>query len=133
MFNQNYILIRIAYVPYNRRDTLPFLWFLRRSRMVLERDYQSRLIKKLRRLFPDAIILKNDSSYQQGIPDLSIFHGDRWAMLEVKPKRPRPGTDDFEPNQEWFIDILDRMSFCACIYPLNEREVLRDLQRSLAS
>lgn len=95
----------------------------------LESIFQGKLIKTLERLFPGCIVLKNDSGYQQGIPDLSIFWGVYWAMLEVKPREPR-GPQDFEPNQEWFIEKTNVMSFCACIYPENERAVLHDLQQA---
>lgn len=97
-----------------------------------ESVYQGRLIKKLGRLFPGCIILKNDSGYQQGIPDLVIFFGNQYAMLEVKPKVPT-GPDDFEPNQEYFIALFDEMSFGACIYPENERDVLHDLQQAFGT
>lgn len=98
-----------------------------------ERDYQTGLIKKIRRDLSGCLILKNNSAYLQGVPDLTIFYGPRWGMLEVKPKKPRPGTDDFEPNQEWYIEEIDKMSFCRCIYPSNEREVLRGLYKTLRS
>jgi hypothetical protein len=97
----------------------------------LERDYQSYLIDTIEDLLPGCLILKNDSGYRQGIPDLSIFFGPRWAMLEVKRKKPRPGSSDFEPNQEWYICELGKMGYVECIYPENEEEVLREVQQSL--
>lgn len=97
---------------------------------LLERKYQAKLIPKIRRALPGCLILKNDSSYIQGIPDLSIFYGPCWGMLEVKAKEPVPGSDDFEPNQEWYLEHLSGMSFVACIYPENEREVLRAIQQA---
>jgi hypothetical protein len=96
---------------------------------MLESRYQGRLIKKIRNLFPGCYVLKNDSSYQQGIPDLLVLYRNMWAMIEVKPKPPT-GPGDFEQNQEWFIEEFDRMSFAAVIYPENEEEVLHDLQRA---
>jgi len=99
---------------------------------MLERTYQGRLIKKLDRMFPGCVILKNDSGYQQGIPDLVIFYGNQYAMLEVKPRQPR-GPEDYEPNQEYFIALFDQMSFGACIYPENERDVLHDLQQAFGA
>jgi len=99
---------------------------------MLERTYQTRLIKKLYRAFPGCVVLKNDSGYQQGIPDLSIFYGIHWAWLEVKPKRPL-GPEDYEVNQEYFIDLASQMSFGACIYPENEKEVLHALQQAFRS
>lgn len=89
--------------------------------------FQSQLIKELERRFPGCVILKNDPNYRQGIPDLLLLYGDRWAILEVKGKKPT--ARDFEPNQEWYIEHLNEMSFSACIYPENEEDVLNDLQQ----
>ena len=96
---------------------------------MLERDYQAKLIKKLRRLFHGCFILKNDSDYLQGVPDLLVLYKNMWAMLEVKPHVDA----DHEPNQDYYIDLLDDMSFGAFIYPENERTVLRDLQQAFES
>lgn len=96
-----------------------------------ESDYQAKLVRKLRKLYPDAIIMKNDSGYIQGIPDLTILHEDRWATLEVKVREPS-SPQAFEPNQEWFIEKMDSMSFSACIYPENEKDVLHGLQLALS-
>lgn len=94
-----------------------------------EREYQPGLIKRLERLFPGAYIRKVD--FQQGWPDLLILWRDRWALLEVKKAPPK--ASDFEPNQEWWIEEFDNMSFSACIYPENEQEVLHALQQAFRS
>lgn len=91
-----------------------------------ERHYQALLIKKLRRIFDGIIILKNDSSYMQGVPDLILLYGPYWAMLEVKANEDSP----FQPNQEYYLDLMHGMSFAACIYPENEDEVLDALQQA---
>jgi hypothetical protein len=96
--------------------------------MRLESDYKPKLIKRIRERLPGCVILKNDANYMQGVPDLIILWNDRWAMLEVKRRKPR-SSSDYEPNQEWYIDELNRMSFCACVYPGNEEEVLDEIQR----
>jgi hypothetical protein len=91
-----------------------------------ERDFQSKLIKELKVMFEGCIILKNDSSYLQGVPDLLILYKDKWAMLEVKDTwyaRRRP-------NQDYYIDLLDSMSFAAFICPENKEDILNDLQQS---
>lgn len=92
---------------------------------MLESVYQGKLIKKIHRRFPGCTVLKNDSSYMQGIPDLTLFHGPLWAWLEVKPS----ADAEQQPNQEYYIDWAQRMSFGAFIYPENEEEVLYAFQQ----
>lgn len=94
---------------------------------MLESEFQARLIKKLPRLLPGCMVLKNDSGYLQGVPDLLILHGSRWGMLEVKASKDSP----FQPNQAYYVSELNQMSFAAFIYPEIEEEVLRDLQHAL--
>jgi hypothetical protein len=91
-----------------------------------ESQYQSKLIKKLEKLFPGCFILKNDPSYQQGAPDLIILWKNFWASLEVKAS----ASSISQPNQGYYIDQLDAMSFAAYIYPENEEEVLNALQQA---
>ena len=95
----------------------------------LERDFQSGLIKELKQLFPGCVVLKNDSSYIQGIPDLLVLFNDRWAMLEVK----RSSSASHRPNQEYYVDLLDKMSFSRFICPENKEEVLHELEQSFES
>jgi hypothetical protein len=90
---------------------------------MLERDYQSYLIKRLKRDFPGCFILKNDTTYLQGIPDLLILFGNRWAMLEVKSSLDARS----QPNQEFYVDLLDEMSFAMFICPETEDRVIDDL------
>jgi hypothetical protein len=104
------------------------LTLFERNRM-LERVYQADLIHKLKKIFPGCIVLKNDSGYTQGIPDLLILVGDKWAMLEVKTS---PSSEK-RPNQVYFVEKLNEMSYAAFIYPENEEEVIHDLQQALAS
>lgn len=95
----------------------------------LESQFQASLIKKIKLLFPGSVVLKNDSGYIQGIPDLLILFEDRWATLEVK----RNKDSKRQPNQEYYIDLFNRMSFAAFIYPENEEEVLHALQQAFRS
>jgi hypothetical protein len=88
-----------------------------------ERNYQPKVIRRLRKEFGGCLILKNDSSYMQGVPDLIILYRDRWAMLEVKNSKDSP----FQQNQAYYVSELNHMSFAAFIYPENEDEVFADL------
>lgn len=93
--------------------------------MDLERLYQRELIPRIKDRFPkgECDVLKNNSGYRQGIPDLSVYLPMFWAWLEVKPTKPTR-ADDFEPNQEWYVEWANHRAFGATIYPENEKEVL---------
>ena len=95
--------------------------------MGLERNFQSYVIKRLKQIFPGCYILKNDSSYMQGIPDILILYNNKWAMLEFKKEK----TSRHRPNQDYHVDKLNEMSFAAFIYPENMEEVLNDIQQAL--
>lgn len=95
----------------------------------LEKIFQSELIKELRDLFPGCIILKNDPTYIQGIPDLLILFEDKWAALEVK----KSITASHRPNQEFYINKMGRMSYANFIYPENKEVVLNELQETFFS
>jgi len=91
-----------------------------------ENQYQAKLIKKLKALFPGCVVMKTDSGYQQGSPDLILLFREFWASLEVKAS-----ASSLEmPNQAYFVNKLDDMSFAAFIYPENEAEVLGALQQA---
>lgn len=93
----------------------------------LESGFQDRLKDELKEMFPGCLIMKLDSSYIQGIPDLLILYGDRWATLECKRSANAPKR----PNQDYYVDLMNRMSFSSIIYPENKEEVLYDLQQAL--
>jgi hypothetical protein len=96
---------------------------------VTEAVYQNKLIKKLKKLFPDCVVFKNDSSYIQGMPDLTVLWRHHWATLEVKATE----FSNRQPNQEHYVHQMNDMSFSAFIYPENEKEVLVALQEAFSS
>jgi hypothetical protein len=91
-----------------------------------ENKYQARIIKKLEVMFPGCMIMKTDTSLQQGLPDLIILWRKYWASLEIKAS----ASASTQPNQSHFIEKLNEMSFAAYIYPENETEVLSALQQA---
>lgn len=93
---------------------------------MLERNFQTELITDLKCLFRGCVVLKNDSSYTQGFPDLTILYKSKWAVLECK----RSENENRQPNQEFYIRELNSMSYAAFIYPANREEILNELQRA---
>ena len=91
-----------------------------------ESGFQARLIRTLKERFPGCVVLKNDANYIQGIPDLTVFYNNRWAMLECK----RSENEQHQPNQDYYVERMDEMSFARFIFPENMEEVLHDLERS---
>lgn len=94
--------------------------------MALESAYATGLIKRLRQQYPGIVILKNNANYMPGVPDRLLLFEDKWAMLETK----RGLKARHEPNQDWYVDLFNEMSFGAFINPTNEREVLSGLQQT---
>lgn len=91
-----------------------------------ESEFQSGLIKELKQIFPDCIVLKNDANYLQGFPDLLLLHNDHWAALECK----RDANASHQPNQDYYIQKLGKMSYAKFIHPGNKKEVLDELQQT---
>lgn len=92
---------------------------------MLENKFQAKLIKELKLIFPGCIVMKNDSSYIQGIPDLLVLYKNMWASLECK-KSARASK---RPNQEYYVGLMDQMSFARFISPENKDEVLTELKK----
>lgn len=93
---------------------------------MLESEFQRLLVKELEVRFPGCIILKNDSTYIQGIPDLLVLYENHWASLEVK----KSGKASHRPNQQYYVDKMNDMSYSAFIFPENKEEVLDEMERS---
>ena len=91
----------------------------------LESKFQKELMDEIRKQYPGCVILKNDSSYIQGFPDWTILYKNKWAVLEAKRSR----TADKQPNQPYYVDKLNSMSYSRFVYPENKDEVLQELQQ----
>lgn len=91
---------------------------------MLENKFQASLIRELKNEFPGCIVMKNDSSYIQGVPDLLVLHKNKWASLEVK----RSSNASHQPNQDYYVDKMNKMGFSRFIYPENKDNVMTDLR-----
>ena len=89
----------------------------------LESKFQAELKKELKTLFPGCIVTKLDSGDIQGIPDLLILFKDKWATLECK----KTAKASHRPNQDYYVDLMNKMSFSRFIYPENKEDILSEL------
>ena len=89
----------------------------------LESKFQKELIDEIKKEYPGCIVMKNDSGYIQGIPDWTILYKNKWAVLEAK--RDKKATA--QPNQPYYVEKLNDMSFSRFVYPENKDEVLKEL------
>lgn len=91
---------------------------------MLENKFQANLIKKIKKLYPECIVMKNDPTYIQGIPDLLVLYKDKWVSLECK----KNANARHQPNQDYYVEQMNNMSFSRFIFPENEEEVLNELK-----
>mgnify|MGYP003608343340 CR=1 FL=1 len=93
---------------------------------MLERDFQKNLIQELKERFPACVVMQNASSYIQEIPDLTVLYRDRCVVPELKPA----SGSSRRPNQSFYVEKLNEMSYAAYIHPGNKEQVLDEVQRS---
>jgi len=93
---------------------------------MLESVFKAKLKKEIESLFPGCIVVHLDPNEIQGIPDLIILYGSKWAALEGKQAR----SAHIQPNQRYYVDLMNNMSFAAFICPENKEEILYELQQS---
>ena len=92
---------------------------------MLENEYKTKLTKKIKKKFEGCIITHLDPNEIQGIPDLLILHNNKWAALEGK----KSSEASHRPLQDYYISKMDKMSFASFIYPENEKDVLKKLDK----
>lgn len=94
----------------------------------LESQFSLELREELKHRFPGCFIVRLDPQQFQGIPDLLVLWGRFWAILETK----RGLKSVRQPNQEFYVDMFDEMSFSAFVHPLNYRDVLDEMERAFS-
>lgn len=89
----------------------------------LESNFKTHLKHRLEKTFEGCIVTYLDPNDIQGIPDMLILYGPKWATLEGK----KNSNARIRPNQPYYVDLMNDMSFSAFIFPENEDEVLEEL------
>ena len=91
-----------------------------------ENRFKTNLNKELKRVFPGCIIVHLDPTEIQGIPDLLILYKNKWAALECKMYE---GASK-RPNQDYYVKLMNKMSFARFICPENKEEILDELSKT---
>lgn len=94
-----------------------------------EAKFKTELKKEIEKRLPGSIVMYLNPNDIQGIPDLHVLYGSRWASLEAKKSKNEP----HRPNQDYYVDKMNGMSFAAFIFPENKEEVLDAMERALRS
>lgn len=97
----------------------------------LEREYQKHIIDRIYAMFgtEETLVQKEDSGYIQGIPDLLILHKGLWFALETK----KDSKAHHQPNQDYYVSWMDKLSFASFIYPENEEEVFERMAAKVSA
>ena len=94
--------------------------------MARENEFQRKLIQELKEIFEGCFIFKLDPQRYQGIPDLLILYKDKWASLECK----RSCKATKRPKQDYYVEMMNKLSFSRFVTPENKEEVLHDLSKT---
>ena len=92
---------------------------------MLENRFKTKLINNLEKRFPGCMVFHLDPNEIQGIPDLLVLYKDKWAALEGK----KSSHESERPNQSYYVDLMNEMSYASFIYPENEEDVLNELSQ----
>ena len=95
---------------------------------MLENKFKQNLVRELKEKFPDCMVLHLDPNEIQGVPDILILNGSKWA--EKKKKKSKDAQH--RPNQDYYVKKMNEMSYASFIYPENKEEIINDLQRTFA-
>lgn len=92
-----------------------------------ENKFKTNLKKRIERELPGSMVYHLSAHDKQGSPDLLVLYKGKWATLEGK----KTEKASHRPNQDYYVDKMNKMSFSRFIYPENEEEVLNELYESL--
>lgn len=91
---------------------------------MLESKFKTKLINEIgNKLKKDYYIFHLDPNELQGAPDLLILYEGKWAALEGK----QDSGSSKRPNQEYYVNDMNRLSYASFISKDNKEEVLNGL------
>lgn len=90
----------------------------------LESGFQDKLMSDIEDMLPGCMVFKMDQ--WQGLPDILVLYNDTWFSLECKKEK----NAEHQPNQDYYVDLMNQMSFSRFIYPENKEEVLNEILRT---
>lgn len=96
---------------------------------MLENKFKTELIKDIKKTLPGSMVFHLDPTECQGIPDLLVLHNDKWAALEGKKNKDA----SHRPNQDYYVNEMNKMSYAAFVYPENKEVILNELQQTFGT
>lgn len=121
------------YVTLKTKINPSLFLFVKGENNMKESTFQKKLINTLKKIFPGALVLKNDARYIDSIPDLTVLYKNRWALLEVKESEAACRRSKVrQPNQSYYISKGRDWSYASYVYPENVDQVLDELREVFA-
>lgn len=90
---------------------------------MLENKFKTKLVSQIKNMLPGCLVFHLDPNERQGAPDLLVLYKNRWAALEGK----KSANASHQPNQDYYVDLMNNMSYATFVYPENKDEVLDEL------
>lgn len=91
---------------------------------MLEKDFQAKVVKQLRKMGVKCFKQKMDATTSAGTPDYICLAGPVWFFLEFKKSKGAKKR----PGQQENIDWATENSFGWFIYPENYDEVMAEIK-----
>lgn len=93
---------------------------------MLEGGFKTKLVKEIKSRLEGSEVFHLNPFDKQGIPDLLILYKKKWGVLEGK----KDSKSSHRPNQDYYVDKFNKMSFARFISPENKEEVLDELEQT---
>ena len=93
---------------------------------MLENRFKTNLIKEIKNRFEGSEVFHLNPLEKQGVPDLLILYKKKWGVLEGKQE----SKSSHRPNQDYYVDKYNKMSFARFISPENKEEILDEMERA---